>query len=55
MIKKYLSFAVISFLLMSANSSLISAQTQTGKDAASAAKIKAKIAARGTGEKSVSQ
>jgi sRNA-binding regulator protein Hfq len=50
MIKKYLSFGLICLLLVTANNSLISAQTQTGKDASSAAKVKAKIAERGTGE-----
>jgi hypothetical protein len=49
MIKKCLSFALVCFLLVTANSSLISAQTRTDKDASSIAKIKAKIAERGTG------
>ncbi len=48
MIKKYLSFAVICLLLITANASLVSAQTD--KDAALAAKIKANVAERGTGE-----
>lgn len=50
MIKKYLSFALIFLLLATANSSLISAQTQTDKDASSIAKIKATVVKRGTGE-----
>jgi len=51
MIRKYLSFTLICLLLVVANSSLISAQSQTDKDASSAAKIKARITERGTGEK----
>ena len=49
MLKKYLSFALICFILITANASLISAQTD--KDAALAAKIKTTVAERGTGEK----
>jgi 3-oxoacyl-ACP reductase-like protein len=50
MIKKYLSFALICLLLVTVNSSLISAQIATGKDASSVAKIKEKVAKRGTGK-----
>ncbi len=50
MIKKYLSFALICLLLTTTGSSLISAQSQTDKDASSVAKIKANIIKRGTGE-----
>ena len=49
MLKKYLSFALICLLLITANASLVSAQTD--KDAALAAKIKNAVAERGTGEK----
>jgi small nuclear ribonucleoprotein (snRNP)-like protein len=49
MMKKYLSFALICLLLITADASLISAQTD--KDAALAAKIKTTVAERGTGEK----
>ncbi len=48
MIKKYLSFALICLFLITANSSLIFAQTD--KDSALAAKIKTTVAERGTGE-----
>jgi len=51
MIKKYLSFALCCLLLVTANSSLISAQTKTDNDASSVAKIKATVIKRGTGEK----
>lgn len=49
MMKKYLSFALICLLLITANASLVSAQTD--KDAALAAKIKTTVVERGTGEK----
>ena len=49
MLKKYLSFALICLLLITANASLVSAQTD--KDTALAAKIKTTVAERGTGEK----
>ena len=49
MMKKYLSFALICLLLITANASLVSAQTD--KDAALTAKIKTTVAERGTGEK----
>lgn len=47
MIKKYLSFALVCLLLISANASVISAQAQTNQNAASVAKIKARVAERG--------
>jgi len=50
MFKKYLTFALICLLLVTANASLISAQTQTDKDAPSIAAIKETVAKRGTGE-----
>ena len=50
MIKKCLSFALVCLLLITANFSLISAQTKTDNTASSVAKIKAIIAERGTGE-----
>ncbi|MDQ4120649.1 MAG: hypothetical protein M3209_04280 [Acidobacteriota bacterium] len=50
MIKKCLSFALCCLLLAATNSTLISAQTNTNNNAASAAKIKANVAKRGTGE-----
>jgi hypothetical protein len=50
MIKKWLSFALICLLLVTASSSLISAQTKTDNIASSIAKIKAVVAERGTGE-----
>jgi len=50
MIKKYISFALICLLLITVNSSLISAQITTDKDLSSAVKIKEKIAKRGTGK-----
>lgn len=49
MFKKYLTFALVCLLLITANASLVSAQTD--KDAALAAKIKKAVAERGTGEK----
>jgi hypothetical protein len=51
MIKKSLSFAIICLLLVTANFSVISAQTKTGNDDSSVAKVKADVAKRGTGEK----
>jgi len=50
MIKKYFSFALICLLLATANSSFVSAQTQTDKNASSVAKIKTAVLKRGTGE-----
>jgi hypothetical protein len=50
MIKKYLSFALCCLVLVYANSTLVSAQTNIDKNASSIAKIKANIAKRGTGE-----
>jgi len=50
MIKKYLSIALICLLLVTANSALISAQTQTDKTASSIAKVKTAVLKRGTGE-----
>lgn len=49
MIKKYLTFALICLLLITANASLVSAQTD--KDTALTAKIKTAVAERGIGEK----
>ncbi len=51
MIKKYLSFTLVCLLLISANFSLVSAQTDTDKSSKSIAKIKTKVMARSTGEK----
>lgn len=51
MIKKYASLALICLLLVTANFSIISAQTDTDKNAESIAKIKKAVAERGTGEK----
>ncbi len=51
MIKQLLSFALSCLLLLSAHSSLIFAQTKTTGDASTAAKIKANVLKRGTGEK----
>jgi hypothetical protein len=48
MIKKYLSFALICLLLVTADFSFVSAQTKTDS---SADKIKTKVMERGTGEK----
>jgi hypothetical protein len=50
MIKKYLSIALICLLLVTANSMLISAQTQTDKTASLIAKVKTAVQKRGTGE-----
>lgn len=49
MIKKSLSLALVCLLLITANASFVSAQTNN--DEALAAKIKTAVAARGTGEK----
>jgi len=51
MIKKYLSFALCCLLLVAANSSFVSAQTNTGNNASSIAKIKADVAKRGIYER----
>lgn len=51
MIKKILSFTIMCLLLTTANFSLVSAQTRTNDDASAAAKIKADVMKRGTGEK----
>jgi hypothetical protein len=51
MIKKCLSAAFIGLLLFSANLQSISAQTNTGSNAAAVAKLKANVTKRGTGEK----
>ena len=51
MIKKYVSFTLVCLLLISANFSLVSAQTDTDKTSKSIAKIKAKVLAFDTGEK----
>lgn len=48
MIQKYLSFALISFLLITANSSPVSAQTRINKDDSAVAKVKAAVLKRGT-------
>ena len=48
--KKWLIFTQICFLLVTANFSLVSAQTQTDKTASSIAKVKRSVAKRGTGE-----
>jgi hypothetical protein len=50
MIKKYLSIALICLLLVTANSVLISAQTQTDKTVSSIAKVKAAVLRRKTRE-----
>ena len=50
MIKKCLSLTLIYLLLITANFSLVSAQTQTDKNSSSTTKIKAIVAKRGTGE-----
>lgn len=50
MIKKLVCFALCCLLITTVNSSFISAQSKNNKDS-SAAKIKAKIVKRGTGEK----
>lgn len=50
MIKKCLCFAFICLLLVTANSSVISAQTKTDNTASSIAKIKTAVLKRGTGE-----
>lgn len=49
MIRKYVSFALVCLLLITANASLVAAQTD--QDAALTAKIKTAVAERGTGEK----
>ena len=46
MIKKCLSFALVCLLLVAANSSLVSAQINTGNNASSIAKIKTDVAKR---------
>jgi hypothetical protein len=51
MVKKCLSVALLAFLLLFTNLQLINAQTNTGGNAAATEKIKAKVAKRGTGEK----
>ena len=51
MIKKCLSTAFIGLMLLYTNLQLISAQTNTGNDAAAVEKIKASVTKRGTGEK----
>jgi sRNA-binding regulator protein Hfq len=50
MIKKYLSIALICWLLVTANSMLISAQSQADKTASSIAKVKTAVLKRKTGE-----
>lgn len=50
MLKKYLTFTLVCLLLITANASLISAQTQTSKEASAVAAIKETVAKRGTGE-----
>jgi hypothetical protein len=50
MIKKYLSIALICWILVTANSMLISAQSQADKTASSIAKVKAAVLKRKTGE-----
>jgi hypothetical protein len=47
MIKKWLSFALVCLLLVTANYTLISAQTQTDKTASSIAKVKKAVEKRG--------
>ena len=51
MFKKCLSVAFIGMLLFSTNLQSISAQTNTGNNAATVEKIKANVTKRGTGEK----
>ena len=48
MIKKYLSIALICWILVTANSMLISAQSQADKTASSIAKVKAAVLKRKT-------
>ncbi len=50
MIKKWLSFTLTCLLLVTANFSLISAQTQTDKTASSIAKVKTAVLKRQTGD-----
>jgi hypothetical protein len=50
MITKWLSFTLTCLLLVSANFTLISAQTPTDKTASLIAKVKASVLKRGTGE-----
>jgi hypothetical protein len=50
MVKKYLSIALSCLLLVTANSVLISAQTQTDKTASLIAKVKTAVSKPGTGE-----
>ncbi len=50
MIKKWLSFTLTTLLLVTANFSLISAQTQADKTASSIAKVKAAVLKRRTGD-----
>ena len=50
MIKKYSSITLICLLLVTANFSLITAQTQTDKTASSIAKVKAAVLKRKTGK-----
>ena len=50
MVKKYLSFILCCLLLITANSSLISAQTNPKNNDSSTAKIKAKIIKRSTSD-----
>lgn len=50
MITKWLSFTLIFLLLVTANFTLVSAQTPTDKTASTIAKVKASVLKRGTGE-----
>ena len=50
MIKKWLSFTLICLLLVTANFSLISAQTQADRTASSIAKVKTAVLKRQTGD-----
>jgi hypothetical protein len=50
MITKWLNFTLTCLLLVTANFTLISAQTPTDKTASSIAKVKASVLKRGTGE-----
>ncbi len=50
MITKWLSFTLTCLLLITANFTLISAQTPADKTASSIAKVKASVLKRGTGE-----
>lgn len=50
MITKWLSFTLTCLLLVSANFTIISAQTPTDKTASLIAKVKASVLKRGTGE-----